>query len=99
MELKKLNEVYSITDVTEAGWNTQGQVVIETSGAININFSTRTRIEPEYIHIGGANYVVPAEEGAHINSSFSCSKEYIDEYRDYTEKMVEEILDFLKLSK
>lgn len=99
MELQKLNEVYSITDTTENGWSTQGQVVIETNGSVSINFSTRSQIEPEYIHIGGANYTVPANEQDHVSSNFSCNKEYISAYKEYTENMVTEILKELQVIK
>ena len=89
MELKKLNIVYNLTDNSKDDWSTQGQVVIEQDGVLNINFSTRTQIEPEYIHIGGANYSV-SKDGT-INSSFSCTKEYLAAYRDYTEQLVEQV--------
>lgn len=94
MELKKLNIVYNVTDTSENGWNTQGQVVIESDGALTISFSTRSQIEPDYIHIGGANYSVSKE--GNINSSFSCTKEYLSAYRDYTEQLVDQILEYLK---
>ena len=94
MELKKLNIVYNVTDTSENGWTTQGQVVIESDGVLTISFSTRSQIEPDYIHIGGANYSV-SKEGT-INSSFSCTKQYLSTYRDYTEQLVEQILEHLK---
>lgn len=93
MELKKLNIVYSVTDITESQWSTQGQVVIENDGAMSISFSTRTQIEPEYVHIGGANYSISAD--GNINSSFSCSKDYFKQYKEYSEQLVSQILEQL----
>lgn len=94
MELKKLNIVYNLTDNSKDDWSTQGQVIIEQDGVLNISFSTRAQIEPEYVHIGGANYSV-SKDGT-INSSFSCTKEYLVAYRDYTEQLVEQVLEYLK---
>ena len=95
MELKKLNEVYSIIDTSVENWNTQGQVVIDINGAISINFSTKAT-QGDYTHIGGANYSIPANSEGHINSSFSCNKEYLKMYKEYTETMVTDILEQLK---
>lgn len=93
MELIKINEAYTITDAVDQ-WSTQGQVIKENRGTVNISFSVTNVETSDHNHIGSYNYNVPIE-GQGVSANYNCKKEYEDEFVDYSEKLIDQILEQL----
>ena len=93
MELIKINEAYTITDAVDQ-WSTQGQVIKENSGTVNISFSVTNVETTDPNHIGSYNYNLPIE-GQGVSANYNCKKEYEDKFVDYSEKLIDQILEQL----
>ena len=92
MELVQLNEVYTVTDTSEKGWKTQGQVIKEAESDIKINFYSDQ--EEKYVGSCNYNYAGLIDNKVHIN--IVCEKGLEDEYTDYCKNLVQQILESVK---
>lgn len=92
MELTKLNEAYTLTDVTET-WMTSGNVTKEMGGAINININTTLK-EPveDGVNRWGSLYYSISSEG-NVSASYNFGGPYKESYVDYCEKLTAQILE------
>ena len=96
MELIKINEAYTITDAVDQ-WSTQGQVIKENSGTVNISFSVTNVETADHNHIGSYNYNLPVE-GQGVSVNYNCKKAYEDAFIKYSENLIKEILQSLNTS-
>ena len=92
MELAKFNEAYKLTDST-LEWSTKGQVVREDSGLINITFT----VQKETTYIGKYMYSVSAEN-QNVSASYNCERSYTEPFLQYSENLINEILQSLNTS-
>lgn len=95
MELIKLNEAYTIIDDNEK-WMTSGNVTKEMNGCININFFTtlRTDLGEGENRWGSLYYSVNPDGG--INASYNFEGSYKEDFVDYAEGIVAQILEEIK---
>lgn len=90
MELKKLNEQYSIKDTTKQGWSIIGGVTIQVDDHLNIYWD----VISEDVKIGSLNYLRPTEGNATI--SYSIPEDLRVEFMIYSEDLLSEILENFK---
>lgn len=91
MELKKINENYTITDSTEV-WNVSGNVNKESNGVIRINIAVNMLDNGN--HVGNFNYNI--YEGSNVNVSFDCPQETDEALFAYGNSLVDQIIAQLK---
>lgn len=96
MELIKINEAYTIQDDFDK-LSTQGQVIKENNGTVNISFSVTDVETSDHNHIGSYNYNIPIE-GQGVSANYNCKKEYEDVFIKYSENLIKEILQRLNTS-
>ena len=91
MELKKINENYTITDSTEV-WNVSGNVNKESNGVIRINIAVSMLDNGN--HVGNFNYNI--YEGSNVNVSFDCPQKTDEALFAYGNSLVDQIIAQLK---
>ena len=95
MKLTKLNEAYTLVDENE-NWMTSGNVNKEMNGSLNINIFTTLKTElAEGENRWGSLYYSVNREG-NINASYNFEGSYKEDFVDYAEGIIAEILEEIK---
>lgn len=92
MELTKLNEAYTLADVTET-WMTSGNVTKEMGGAINISINTTLKEPVENgVNRWGSLYYSMSSDG-NVSANYNFEGPYKESYVDYCEELIAQILE------
>lgn len=87
MEISKLNDIFNLTDTTDA-YNTTGNISKDVEGTLNIQFNVN-RVDGTYL--GDCSYSkYPSSPIAHF--SISCSDSDRSEHLSYSITLVEDVL-------
>lgn len=87
MEISKLNDIFNLTDTTDA-YNTTGNISRDVEGTLNIQFNVN-RVDGTYL--GDCSYSkYPSSTTAHF--SISCSDSDRLEHLSYSTTLVEDVL-------
>lgn len=87
MEISKLNDIFNLTDTTDA-YNTTGNISRDVEGTLNIQFNVN-RVDGTYL--GDCSYSkYPSSPIAHF--SISCSDSDRLEHLSYSTTLVENVL-------
>lgn len=94
MELNKINEAYTLTDITKDNWKVSGQAIKENDGSISINFSVTDNNTLDYKHLGNYGYNIPID-GQSVSVNYNCRKECYETFIKYSENLILQILEQL----
>lgn len=90
MKLDRLNEVYSLTDTSDQGWTSIGQVIKSVNGDLSINFTTDNNNE----YVGNYMYSF-VENSDDIKINIAYAKNLKDSYELYCQNLIKEVLNKL----
>lgn len=91
MNLIKYTEAYILSDTTDNKWVTSGQVTKDDTNTLRIDFA----VSLDDKHIGDYSYSMDSEKNIH--SGFNCSKEFEEEFSNYGDNLIKDILDYLEV--
>lgn len=92
MELNKLNVAYTLTDKTDFGWETAGNINQDTLGSINIGINTLLHdAEANTATNVGSLFYQESADGK-VSLTYSFVKEYHDQFVEYCEALVKDVL-------
>ena len=90
MKLDRLNEVYSLTDTSDQGWTSIGQVIKNVDGGLSINFATDNN--NEYVGNYMYSYLGDSDD---VKINIAYTKNLKESYELYCQNLISQVLNKL----
>lgn len=88
MEITKRNCQYNITDTTESGWTTSGNLTKEVSGDVNVNINVTDALGQSVGY-----YYYSSNMSDMLNISMNVKPEHKGEFVAYCENLIAEAMN------